>query len=267
MEVAVTMDSPRAGWVSWRQPAVAPRLLVLGGTPQAERLIAILEARFGPRLELLVLEPGDPAARATLGDAQGLGRYLKTRQVGIVIDAMHPLARALRRVAVAAARAAFAPLLALRRPPWPRDPRDQWTQVGDCAAACDIVRRRARRVMLTVEADDLGAFAGLGDRFFLVRVAAPPARFPLASGEFIHAQGPFRIEDEIALLERARIDMLVTRAGGGRSSYARIVAARRLGIPVVIVRDAEPGAPPAEDSPLAASAWVARLLAPAAGGA
>jgi precorrin-6A/cobalt-precorrin-6A reductase len=121
--------------------------------------------------------------------------------------------------------------------------------------------------MLTVEADDLGAFAGLGDRFFLVRVAAPPARFPLASGEFIHAQGPFRIEDEIALLERARIDMLVTRAGGGRSSYARIVAARRLGIPVVIVRDAEPGAPPAEDSPLAASAWVARLLAPAAGGA
>lgn len=263
----MTTDPQRRPWIAMHQQAVAPRLLVLGGTPQARRLTEILEARFGPRLEVLVLEPVDPETRATVGDVQGLGRYLQTRHIGIVIDAMHPLARTLRRAAVAAARAAFAPLLALRRPPWPRDPRDRWTQVADCAAACEVVRRRARRVLLTVEPGDLGAFAGLADRFFLVRGAVHPPDFPLALGEFVCAQGPFRIEDEIALLERARIDMLVTRSGGGRSTYARIVAARRLGIPVVIVRAAEPGGTPATDSPIAASEWVARLLAPAAGGA
>ena len=250
-----------------RLETAAPRLLVLGITPQALRLAAILEARFGPRLSVALLDPGHRAARAVLADAACFGRFLATERIGIVIDAMHPLTRASRRAAWPAARGAFAPLLALRRPPWPRDPRDRWIEVHDPQAAREAVRRHGRRVMLTVEPDDLPAFAGLEGCHFLVRMASPPAEFPLAgAGDVICARGPFRVEDEVDLLRRARIDLLVTRASGGRVAQAKIAAARRLRLPVVLIHRGDDGTPAAE-TPLAASDWVAGLLVPAVGGA
>lgn len=249
-----------------RLETAVPRLLVLGITPQALRLAAILEARFGPRLSVALLDPGHPEARPVLADAERFGRFLAVQRIGIVIDAMHPLTRVSRRAAWPAARDAFAPLLALRRPPWPRDPRDRWIEVRDPGAAREVVRRHGRRVMLTVEPDDLPVFAGLEGCHLLVRLASPPAVFPLAAGEVICARGPFRVADEVELLRRARIDLLVTRAAGGRVAQAKIAAARRLRLPVVLIHRGDDGTPVAE-TPVAASDWVARLLVPAVGGA
>ena len=54
--------------------------------------------------------------------------------------------------------------------------------------------------------------------------------------KLILARGPFSLADELELMKRERIDALVTKNSGGRATYAKIEAARMLGIEVVMVR-------------------------------
>jgi precorrin-6A/cobalt-precorrin-6A reductase len=261
----MTSDQPPAPARPRR--TAAPRLLLLGGTPRAGALADILAARFGPRLQVTTVDAGDAAARAALGDAARFEAHLRAAGIGVVVDAASPVARALRGAARAATAAAGAPLLTLRHPPWPRDARDRWVEVADVAAARHAARRLARRLFLTVDPEDLPAFAGMDGSFLLVRLAAPPAApLPFAPDELIYARGPFRVEDEVALLRTRRIGALVTRPGGGRAGGARILAARRLGLPVTIIHRDEPGIATVE-TPLAASDRIARLLSPAVGDA
>jgi precorrin-6A/cobalt-precorrin-6A reductase len=49
------------------------------------------------------------------------------------------------------------------------------------------------------------------------------------------ARGPFCVEDELELFGRRRIDLLVTKNSGGSATYAKIEAARRLKIEVIMV--------------------------------
>jgi precorrin-6A/cobalt-precorrin-6A reductase len=155
-------------------------------------------------------------------------------------------------------------LLALHRPAWTLRDGDRWIEVDDGAAAAAALARLGRRVFLTVGQRDLEGFARLTAHFFLVRVIEPPARFPFADGELLLARGPFRLADELALMRRARIDVLVTKASGGRATYAKIAAARRLGIPVVMIRRQPPPETQAVDSIQAAMAWLEHALALAA---
>ena len=249
-----------------RKQGPPPRLLLLGGTPQAGRLAAILAARFGPRLEVAAMDPAQAASRAVLREAAVLRTHLSAQRVGIVVDAMHPLTVAIRHVVAAVARDSRMPILMLRPPPWSREPGDRWIEVPDAATACAAVRRLGRRVFLTVDAPDLEQFASLRGVFLLVRVPDPPPSFPIVAGQLVCARGPFRVAEEVEMLRRARIDAIVTRPGGGRSSGAKIAAARRLRLPVVIIQSACEGVALA-GSALAASDWVARLLSPAAGDA
>jgi precorrin-6A/cobalt-precorrin-6A reductase len=78
-----------------------------------------------------------------------------------------------------------------------------------------------------------------------VRAIDRPAEIgTLPKCKLILARGPFSLADELALMKRERIEALVTKNSGGRATYAKIEAARALGIEVVIVR--RPPAPEAE---------------------
>ena len=50
----------------------------------------------------------------------------------------------------------------------------------------------------------------------------------------LERRGPFTVESALALLREHRIDVLVTKDSGGDD--VKLVATRRLGVPVVIVR-------------------------------
>ena len=63
-----------------------------------------------------------------------------------------------------------------------------------------------------------------------------PAPFAPENVTVLLARGPFTVDDEIALLEERRIELMVTRNSGARATAAKLEAARRLGIPVVMVR-------------------------------
>ena len=65
----------------------------------------------------------------------------------------------------------------------------------------------------------------------------------------VNARGPFALNDEIRFMREARIEVLVTKNSGGAATYPKIEAARRLGLPVVIVaRPALPDVPAVPDA-------------------
>jgi precorrin-6A/cobalt-precorrin-6A reductase len=191
------------------------------------------------------------------GGAGGLARFLAERGVDRVIDATHPFAVQIGAHAEQACRKAGVPRLRLLRPPWTPGPGDHWVEVADLAEAARRLPELGRRVFLTVGHQDLGAFAGL-DLWFLVRTIEPPGVLPLRDAQWLAGRGPFAIEDELRLLRAHAIDVLVSKASGGVATYAKLAAARQLGLPVVMIRRPPPPPGPLVDSIEAALAWLER---------
>jgi precorrin-6A/cobalt-precorrin-6A reductase len=244
------------------QSGKSATLLILGGTAEAVALAGACTAR--PEFEVIsslagrtrapALPPGEVRIGG-FGGAGGLARFLAERGIDRVIDATHPFAAQIGAHAEQACRKAGVPRLRLLRPPWTREPGDHWIEVADLAEAAQRLPELGRRVFLTVGHQDLGAFAGL-DLWFLVRTIEPPDVLPLHHAQWLAGRGPFGVPDELALLRAHAIDVLVTKASGGSATYAKLAAARQLGLPVVMIRRPPPPPGPVVNSLEAALAWL-----------
>jgi precorrin-6A/cobalt-precorrin-6A reductase len=80
-----------------------------------------------------------------------------------------------------------------------------------------------------------------GQHWVVRALTAPPAVAP--SLTTIGAVGPFRWEDELVLMRRYGVDVLVSKNSGGAAVAGKLLAARILGIPVVMLK--RPALPPA----------------------
>jgi precorrin-6A/cobalt-precorrin-6A reductase len=227
-------------------------LLILGGTAEARALAAAATARLASRLRITTSLAGRTREVAALagetrrggfGGAAGLAAYLGAAPIDLVIDATHPFAVQISEAARTACRALRLPLLILARPAWAPQPGDRWIEVADAAAAARILPAIGRRAFLTIGRSALAAFAGLTDLYFLVRLVDPPEMaLPLRGYDFILSRGPFTVAEERGIMARHAIDVLVTKASGGDATAAKLEAARRDAIPVVMLRR------PAEES-------------------
>lgn len=229
-----------------------PRLLILGGTGEASALARKAVDAFAGRLEVATSLAGRTRSPAKVagdlriggfGGADGLARYLAEAGIDFVVDATHPFAATISANARDACDRTGVPRLSLLRPPWRRRRGDRWIEVDDVARAAVETGRHGRRAFITLGQRDLNCFADIGDLFCVVRLIEPPAT-PLALGphEIVTGRGPFTLAAERRLLADHRIDVVVSKASGGRAMRAKITAARELGLPVVMVRR-----PPAPD--------------------
>ena len=92
------------------------------------------------------------------------------------------------------------------------------------------------RVFLTTGRMDLGRFLAAPQHQYLIRTIDPPTRSDLPpNATVLLARPPFTMESEIALMQAHGIDLLVTKNSGGHASAAKLAAARRLGVPVLMV--------------------------------
>jgi precorrin-6A/cobalt-precorrin-6A reductase len=245
----------------------ANELLILGGTGEASALARAVLARFGDALSLTTSLAGRTERPHVLpgrvriggfGGAAGLAAYLVEHGVDRLIDATHPFAARISTEARLACEAARVPRLLLLRPPWRRHPLDRWTEVDSMAAAAEVVGRFGRRAFLTVGAGEIACFAAASGVRFLVRLVDPPRRrLPLRCYEVIIGRGPFTLAEERQRLERYAIDVLVCKASGGAATEAKILAARELRLPVIIVRRPPPEPGDAVATVEAAVDWLA----------
>jgi precorrin-6A/cobalt-precorrin-6A reductase len=220
------------------------KLLILGGSGEAAALARALDgdARYDVTLSLAgrtsepVKLPGT-IRTGGFGGAEGLSRTLHDEKFDAVIDATHPFADQIKANAIEASRLTGVPLLAIRRPSWTPVDGDNWILVEDLEGAAVALGETAKRVFLTTGRDELRPFAKASQHFYLLRSVEAPARDELpAHVELITARGPFRLVDELALLKQHAIDIVVTKNSGGEATYAKLAAARALGLPVVMVR-------------------------------
>jgi precorrin-6A/cobalt-precorrin-6A reductase len=221
----------------------ALRALLLGGTSEAWELAASLAARPDvitiSSLAGRVQQPRVPQGIVRIGGfggVKGLIGFLQTEQIGAVIDATHPFAVRISRNAEDACRELGLPLFALGRKEWSSSEKDDWHEVADCYDAAELVDRTAGRVFLSIGRQELEAFAGCRRASFLIRaIEKPEAPLPV-NHTLLLERGPFDLDHELNLLRKYSIERVVSKNSGGSGTYAKIVAARMLKIPVVMIR-------------------------------
>jgi precorrin-6A/cobalt-precorrin-6A reductase len=225
-------------------PVKPLRVLILGGTADANRLVA--EIAKDSRIDAVLSYAGrteNPTAPPIawrvggFGGIDGLVDYLRAENIARVIDATHPFAAQMSANAITACAVANVPLLALERAPWQRTSGDRWIEVDNIVAAAEALSATPRRVFLGIGRQYLDVFAAHPQHHYLVRLVDPPrAPLPLPETDVIVARGPFDLAGDRAMLMDHRIDIVVARNAGGDAAYAKIEAARALGLSVVMIR-------------------------------
>lgn len=219
-------------------------ILILGGTSEAAALDQHL-AEQAPDIRAVISLAGHtvdpkpanlPVRTGGFGGIEGLRRYLEEEGIVAVIDATHPFATRMPFHAQAACKAQDIPLLALRRDPWKPVDGDNWQAAADLPAAVDALGTTSRRVFVTIGRSELPLFTRAPQHAYLVRAVEPIGdRLPLAGLKVLEQRGPFHPDDEEDLMRREGIEVLVSRNVGGEANAGKLVAARRLGLPVIMV--------------------------------
>lgn len=218
------------------------RVLILGGTQEAyalaEGLAEIEGVEVITSLAGRTREPRLPKGTVRsggFGGPKGLARYLRDTGIGYLINATHPFADQISVHAVDAAAETGVELMRLLRPAWRTAPEDRWIAARDAAEAAELCRREGGRILLTVGSGELEAFAPVRNAHFVVRMVDVPAEIPLHDYRTIAARGPFSLADEMRLIAEHHINLLVAKNSGGEATYAKIEAARRLRLPIVMI--------------------------------
>jgi precorrin-6A/cobalt-precorrin-6A reductase len=240
------------------------QILILGGTAEARRLAGLLAKRADLKVTLsLAGRTAQPAAQPVpvriggFGGTEGLIRYLNSERVDALIDATHPFAATISRHAAEGCAAARVPILAVRRAAWTAVPGDNWIETGDMAGAVRALGASPRRVFLTVGRNEVAAFEAAPQHHYLVRSVDPvdpPLNVPDA--HYVVARGPFTETDEKMLLGEHRIETIVAKNSGGEATYAKIAAARALGVTVVVLRPPALPDVPAVETIAEAASWL-----------
>jgi precorrin-6A/cobalt-precorrin-6A reductase len=125
------------------------------------------------------------------------------------------------------------PHVVVARPPW--DSSDA-IAVASAAEAAEVVeQQRYSRLFLTSGRSTISAFAH-SSAWFLIRVVIAPNADALPTRHtLLLSRGPYRYDDEIALMREHNIHVLVTKNSGGDYTRAKLDAAAALYIPVVMI--------------------------------
>ncbi len=219
------------------------RILILGGTTEASALARLLagDRRFVPILSLAgrtSMPKAQPIATRIggFGGVEGLIKWLREEDIAAVVDATHPYAAQISRNAVDACAGLRMPLGSVVREPWQRMGEDRWSVVGDVTAAVAALGMAPARVFLSLGRLELAAFADAPQHSYLARLIERPGDIALPPQiDFVFARGPFGLDEERLLLSGNAIDIVVSKNSGGQATYAKIVAARELGLKVVMI--------------------------------
>lgn len=207
-----------------------------------------------------------PTRVGRFGGVDGLAAWLHDDGADALVDATHPFALQMPAHALAAARRVGAAHLRLRRPPWAPVAGDDWHEVDDLAGAAAWLRRSGRRrALLATGRGGLDAFAEPIGVELVVRAVDEPTDLPRGT-TVVRARGPFDLDAERALLAEHGIDVVVARNSGGDATSAKLVAARELGLPVVLVRPPPPPAGEVASTVEDAVDWVLGVSPRRAGG-
>ena len=241
------------------QKTMPEKLLILGGTREAYQLAEHLDKQL--HLENLIFisslagttkKPNIPEGKfrtGGFGGLAGLKNFLVKEKISLLVDATHPFAENISKNALLASTDLGLPFLVLNRPPWVKHSNDQWIEVSTLKNAVKYLKNVEKKtgslfstgsIFLTTGNKELWLFQNFLNYHFLVRTVDDPELVSeWTEATFLKDRGPYTLENEIKLLKKHKISMLVAKNSGGISTYAKIEAARYFKIPVLMVRRPE----------------------------
>jgi len=226
---------------------VMTKILILGGSAEATQLAQRLAElgfaavfSYAGRVQALAPQPV-PTRVGGFGGVAGLVTYLQDAQISHVIDATHPFAAQISQHAVTACTQLGLPLLAFTRPPWQPEAGDHWHPVANVATAVAALAGPAQRVFLALGRLQLPHFVAQPQHHYLLRLIEPLSTpLDVPHQHTVLARGPFALADELALLQAHRIERLVCKNSGGEGARAKLLAARQLQLPVLMIQRPKP---------------------------
>ncbi len=235
------------------------RVLLLSGTTEGPLLAqALLKTGFAVRATVTRPEActslfGSPERErpdALIVEAHGfteqsLADFLARGEADLVLDATHPFAVRITRIAHAVCRRLGVPFVRYQRPDW--DPPHGTRLVDSFAEAAELLLSLSKRVLLTIGAKQLKHFAHLQNRLVLIARILPCVASlgqALAAGftpdRLLCLRPPFSREFNRAVLQEYRADVLLTKASGREGGVVeKVLAAFDLGLEVVMIRRPE----------------------------
>ncbi len=216
------------------------KILILGGTGDARLLADRLVAAgidVTTSLAGVTKQPVLPVGKLRVGGfggASGLRAYLLAKRISILIDATHPFAQVISRNAAEAVSDLIIRHITLDRPVWEKQAGDDWIDVPDVSSAAECLPPGAR-AFLTIGRRGLQTFMDRADLSGVVRCIEPP-EIPIGKNWRLTLDRPHQhVDAEKALLKNEAISHLVTKNAGGDSAVSKLIAARKLSLPVVMV--------------------------------
>ncbi|MEO0633045.1 MAG: precorrin-6A/cobalt-precorrin-6A reductase [Pseudomonadota bacterium] len=202
------------------------RLLILGGSGRTAAAAETLTHAgadvqvYWSRSARAVDWSGAATVRAGLSEANG------------IVDATHAFDVELRTVARTIAP--DLPMTRYARPLWAAQHGDNWQFASTLGEAVGLLPENAR--VFAATGRESGEILGHHDGPVFLRQLRRHDNPALGQLQYVFGAGPFSLEAEVALFEELAIDVLLARNVGGAGSYPKIAAARKLGLPVVMVQ-------------------------------
>ena len=243
------------------------RLLVMAGTGEARALCQRLAG--DARVEVLASLAGETRVPADLGVAVRRGgfgggiaqeKFILDNEISAVIDATHPFAERISHRTHAICARLGLPCLRLIRPGWQAEDGGTWTVAGGRQWGSGRVGGTVR-VFCGAGGEGLAGVVNVAGRGGVCGVIdRREGPFRLRGGGFVVGRPPFTVEGEVRLFTREGVDVLVAKDAGGEAGKAKLLAARRLGIQVILIR--RPPLPPGARTGTVAGAldWLEGLL-------
>ena len=237
-------------------------LLILGGSGEGRALSKALSGRDAilslAGATRMPLAQGVPVVSGGFGGENGFRAFVGERGITAVLDATHPFAHRITARSARVCAELGIPYLQLSRPPWVPEAGDNWIDIDQEEEAAALIPDRAT-VFLGTGRGTLERFANLQGRQVICRQIDPPTGpFPFEGGSFLIGRPPFSIEDEERLFRDLGVDVLIVKNAGGEPSRTKLVAARHLGIPVIMIRRPPQGNWDCVHTVEEALAWVSR---------
>ncbi|WP_083879948.1 precorrin-6A/cobalt-precorrin-6A reductase [Corynebacterium ulceribovis] len=202
------------------------RALVIAGTSVALEMVERLQAGgwhvtsvVAPHHAQSLVPPGEVHIGGFGGPA-GLVKWLIAQGVEVIVDAAGPFAGKISVSVSEAARATGTPLIAIVPQPWIPQRADNWIEVSDLRTAAAVVRERYRKVGMQISPE----------------VAAKLKLGPSVSTVF--PRGGSAVSQE--MIEQRSLDAVVVGNTGDATDELSLAAARRAGVPVVMITPEPP---------------------------
>lgn len=239
-------------------------LLLLGGTGHAKRIATELAVKG---VDAIVSLAGATRSPDTMplptriggfGGAKAFETYLDAQKITAVLDATHPFAHQITDRTAAICQARGLRHAILERPPWKASEGDRWTEITAEEDAANHITK-GQTVFLGTGRQTLDRFSNLRGCRVICRQIDPPSKpFPFDGGEYLVGRPPFMVEHEEQLFKDLNVDWIVVKNAGGKQSETKLIAARNLSIPVLMLKR-----PPLPDAHILRSVedavdWVAR---------